>query len=373
MKFNKLFSLLALIVLITACGKDEELTPETLEQKIEDITKKHMTNQGWAGVAIGVYDNGTTNFYAYGAKDKADDSKINQNTLFEIGDLSKVFTGALLTKLDLDGTIDEDDPLKDHMPLNANVPDYLGNDILLKHLANHSSALPTMPDNMDLEAEEDVLNQYTTTLLFEFLDGYTMPRNTGTTMEYSNLGYGILGYALKYSQSKTYGDLLKDEILTPLGMTNTFMTFAEAGHDNIAQGYSGPSDEANELLFSEVFEGSGGIKSSISDMLKFIGANLSDDTGNLYEALRKTHIKTIETPDAGNGFGTGWFILNYLDGQLVRFHDGGTMGYSSYMVINPETKRGVVVLINTNTDNAYAHLDIGVEIMKAVHEAAQTN
>ncbi len=356
-----IFGIIGLLLILTSCKKELE-TPQNIQEEIDNIIMPYIISGNRVGVAVGVYDNGETNFFSYGTKNLEDGGEIDENTMFEIGSITKTFTTIMLAKLSLEGVVSMDDAIQQFFPSNVSIPSYGEEQIRLINLANHSSSLPRMPDNIDDNAGNEISYTYLENDLFDFLNNYSLTTPIGGKGEYSNIGMGILGYILKNENNTTYNELLRDGIFVPLNMNSTVLDYENISTDNIAQGYDG-NTEQEESLFSEVFEGAGAIKSNIPDMLKYLEATLSEDSDSLFLAMQQAHIKTIETEGNDSEIGLGWFIETIDDGQEIVFHDGGTAGFNSFIAFNKDTKKGVIILLNTNVGFAGGQIDIGKEIM----------
>ena len=146
---------------------------------------------------------------------------LDGNTVFEMGSISKVFTGALLADMVARGEVKLDDPIAKYLPQTVKVPSRNGRQITLLDLATQSSGLPRLPSNMRPADFSNPYADYSVQQLYEFLSGYSLTRDPGQRYEYSNLGVGLLGHVLALRAGKSYEEILKERILDPLGMNDT--------------------------------------------------------------------------------------------------------------------------------------------------------
>lgn len=357
---------LSLIVLAFISCTKVELNSQNISDEIEDIALPYIITGERVGMAIGTYDNEETNFYAYGVKNLDNGGTIDENTMFEIGSITKTFTAIALAKFHLQGQLSLDDELQKFFDDKVTIPTYDGKKITLKHMVNHTSSLPREPENLNPENEESYFDDYTIDDFYDFMNSYTLPRAIGSESEYSNIGMGILGYVLKESRSKSYIQLIKDEILSPLGMSNTVLRFEDLNTSNITQGYAG-NQPMPQFTFSEVFEGAGVLCSNMTDMWKFIESQLKDSGNDLLnQAINLTHVKTTDKGTNNSYTGLAWFLTTLDDGQEVIWHNGGTISYNSFIGFNKSTGKGVVVLMNSANSNYSGEVKCGFEIMKAL-------
>jgi D-alanyl-D-alanine-carboxypeptidase/D-alanyl-D-alanine-endopeptidase len=206
--------------------------------------------------------------------------------------------------------------------------------------------LPRVPDNLKLTNLENPYANYTVDDLYSFLNGYKLTRSPGEKSEYSNLGQGLLGHLLALQAHSTYEQLLSDRIATPLRMSSTRIKLDERLRAHLAPGHAGDGQPAASWDLP-VLAGAGAIRSTVNDLLRFADANLSPPKNKLGDAIElawKIHQKPSSTGEPAMGL--GWLVMP--DG--THWHNGGTGGYHSMILINRKTRTGVVLLANTSTD-----------------------
>jgi len=250
--------------------------------------------------------------------------KPDGDTVFEIGSVTKVFTARLLADLAGSGQAALDDPAESLRP-NGRLPrSAKGTRFTLRHLAQHRSGLPRLPDNMPMADPLNPYADYTPALLDAFLSSYKLPVEPGTKAEYSNLGYGLLGALLAEQAGTDYASLVQTRIAGPLGMTSTAVKWAgPMAQGHMLGGASVPNWDLNALA------GAGELKSTANDLLKFLA-----DTA------------------AKPGVPLGWIDEGFL------WHNGQTGGFSSFIGFSRATGSKVVVLSNVSVslDDVGRHL-----------------
>jgi CubicO group peptidase (beta-lactamase class C family) len=312
-------------------------------------------NNGYSpSIAIGIIDKDGPQYYLFGTK-TAGGQPVNEHTIYEIGSISKTFTGILLAQAVLDGQVKTDDPAQKYLPEGVKLPTRDGKQITLGHLSDHTSALARMPTNFTPKDPANPYADYTVEQMYAFLNGYTLPRDIGVQYEYSNLAQGLLGHILSLRAGTSYETLMLNKIATPLGMKETKITFDEKMKQNLAMGYSQGVQVSNWDI--PTLAGAGAIRSSVHDMLIYLQANMGLKKSKLYPAMQLAHQARHDKPGGGTRVGLGWHISKGAEGDVV-WHNGGTGGYRTFAGYVQETGKGVVVLTNSDkgADDLGLHL-----------------
>ncbi|WP_373549752.1 serine hydrolase [Haliscomenobacter sp.] len=311
-----------------------------------DVIKNIETriNNGYSpSIAIGIIDKDGPQYYLFGTK-TAGGQPVNEHTIYEIGSISKTFTGILLAQAILDGQVKADDPAQKHLPSSVKLPTQDGKQVTLGHLSDHTSALARMPSNFNPKDPANPYADYTVEQMYTFLNGYTLPRDIGSKYEYSNLAQGLLGHILSLKAGSSYEALMLSNIATPLGMKETKITFDEKMKQNLAMGYSQGMQVANWDI--PTLAGAGAIRSSVHDMLIYLQANMGLKKSKLYPAMQLSHQARHDKVGGGTRVGLGWHISKGAEGDVI-WHNGGTGGYRTFAGFVQETGKGVVVLTNS--------------------------
>jgi CubicO group peptidase (beta-lactamase class C family) len=271
------------------------------------------------------------------------------DTLFEIGSITKVFTGLLLAIAVLRGELSLDAPVRELLPTDATVPDRDGVPISVLHLITHRSGLPRSPLGRVAEARAvliDRANPYRDLTSDRVLDvvAHTQLRRTPGTgrIAYSNLGVGLLGLALvNAAGADSYAELVRSRICIPLGMTDTDV-LEDIDPGRLAVGYQRGRPIDHWSLTG--LAGAGALLSSGNDMLKFLAAQLQPDSTPLAEAVTLSHQERHHT--RGFGIGLGWIVTGSTHNPIL-WHNGGTGGFAAFAGFDPRRGTGTVVLANS--------------------------
>jgi CubicO group peptidase (beta-lactamase class C family) len=326
------------------------------DKKLEDIIQQFMFESKSVGLSIGVLKNGQTFFYNYGETVKGNKQLPTNKNLYEIGSVTKTFTGILLARAVTEGKIKLSDPVNKYLPKDAAWLTMGGDTAKIVHLSNHTSGLPPLPDNFDMTNETNPYKDYDKTKLLAYLKTAKLQRKPGEKMEYCNLGVGLLGYILSNIYKMPYEKMVHSHITSKAGMTDTKEFLLPKDSALFVQGYNDKIEKQSQWDLNAL-TAAGGLRSNTADMLQYAMLNIDAKDAVLQKAVHLSHQATFT---AGNQkIGLNWFIQNWGWGDIY-FHGGATGGYRSFFAVNTVTKNAVILLCNsfTNIDEA------GVALMK---------
>ncbi|MEQ1633304.1 MAG: serine hydrolase domain-containing protein [Planctomycetota bacterium] len=319
--------------------------PPDLGPLLDEFCKPLIDGGVVKGLVVGVIDGDRTLTRGYGRARADADGAPDALTIFEIGSVSKVFTGVLLGAAVARGEVALDDLAQKWMPEGRTLPKTDANEIRLVHLSTHTSGLPRLPSNMDPEAE-DPYATLTRDAVYEGACTATLRNEPGTTYEYSNLGAGLLGQLLvDRAGAASYEALLKERVIGPLSLERTTIDQLELLPAMMASAYDVDLEPVKPWNLAAL-AGAGGIRSTVADMLSFARAQWETPKDELLSkafALARTKQKDIP---GGAAIGLGWHLAK--DG-ITWWHNGETGGFHSALFVRPSERRAVVVLCNTAT------------------------
>jgi CubicO group peptidase (beta-lactamase class C family) len=329
-----------------------------LDKKIDTKIRQAMKRKELVGLVVGILKNGKPTYYCYGETKKGTGQLPNEHTIFEIGSLTKTFTGTLLAYAVSDGKASLNDPVNKYLPDSIPTLEYQGTPITLVTLSNHTSGLPRMPSNVDSSHPGRVFIDYNDNDLYSFFMNFKLPRKPGGKMEYSNLGGATLGVVLERIYHTSYDSLVIKLICDPLNMNDTRLEVPAADSLRFAHGY-GPKGKGVRAWPMKAFAGAGGIRSTAADMLKYAQANMGDAPPPLNKAILLSHTSTFRDKDVDMGL--GWGIGRYQHRDLFT-HDGETGGFQSFIVIYPTKQTAIIILLNKATHDDDLLDDLGSDI-----------
>lgn len=341
---NSLIILLASFIFCQCQTSSEKVGDEGLPVEVITTIEKRVANGLTPSVAIAIIDQNGTTYFNFG-KTAEEGREVDEHTIYEIGSISKTFTAILLAKQVLDGDLKLTDKINDFLPDEVNVPVMGDQEITFGDLTDHTSGLPRMPNNFTPANPNNPYADYTVDKMYEFVSTYQPVRAVGAEYEYSNLATGLLGHLLAENKNTTYEELMVQTIADPLMMNDTKIGLSQRMKENLALGHN--VGKVVENWDIPTLAGAGAIRSSASDMARFISANLGYLDSPLTRAMELSH--EVRHAKPGNmRVAMGWHIKEGKDGDVI-WHNGGTGGYRTFVGFVKETGKGVVLLTNSST------------------------
>ena len=339
MKNTLLYIVVLSQFLLAACKKEDN--SYSIEQKIERIAKKYVIYGRTPGIIIGTIINGEKKIYTYGVANLNTGAAIDENTIFEIGSITKTFNGVLFANYMLQNRFLLSDTANKYLPQNIQLPSLNNRQIKIVDLLNHTSGLPREPDDIDMN--EPFF--YSESQMSAYLQRLALLSVPGEEHFYSNTGAGLSGYLIQHYTDTLYSDLLNIHIFEPLGMNSTFCNNSEKPVSNVAQGYNG-KEAVEYFKWTGVFDAAGIIKSNMHDKLIYLDNCINTGQSVLGTAIELAYQPTFTTADKSY-IGLGWFSGDTDNGDRLYYHNGGTRGFASFIGINKTKNYGFVILINS--------------------------
>lgn len=364
MKKSLLYALLALLSGSAFATTEEAQIAKVVSPTITALMKA----QAIPGMAVAVVYQGKPYFFTWGQADVAGNKPVTRQTLFELGSVSKTFTGVLGGDAVARGEIALSDPASKYWSALSG-KQWEG--ITLLHLATYTAGgLPLqVPDNVTDAAS---LEKYYQTWRPEWAPG--------TKRQYANASIGLFG-ALAVKPSKmNFGQALTRRVLQPLNLTHTWVTVPASEQANYAWGYrDGKAVHVSPgMLDAEAY----GVKTSIIDMAGWLQANIQPEgirDASLKQGMDLAQSRYWQVGDMYQGL--GWEMLNWpvtsqtleagadnkyalaaRDARAITpaqppvkaswvHKTGATGGFGSYIAFIPEKQLGIVMLANKNYPN----------------------
>lgn len=291
--------------------------------------------------------------------------------LFEIGSITKVFTGLLLAQAVERGDFALDDTLGKLLPPLLPAPQALKLSpevatITLRQLVTHTSCLPRMPANFpDLNASNPYPGYSRAMMLAEL--SALKPQRAPCAVEYSNFGFAVLGELLSLRYGQPWETLAVERIIKPLGMSNTFQHLPKriAERVRVTPPFSGNAS-ASPWDF-DAFAGAGSLRSTAPDMLAFGRALMAGRGGPLGAAAERA----LQPLASMNGGQIGYAVM--MRGPAERrtyFHSGGTGGYRTQLLMMPDVGQAAIIMVSNAEANADA---FGADVLAARYKINDTS
>jgi CubicO group peptidase (beta-lactamase class C family) len=320
----------------------------TLAQ-IEDVIQEQMERWSVPGLAVGIFNDGTTETGAYGIASIETQHPLTAETLLQVGSISKVFTTTLLMTVVEQGLIDLDTPILNYV---SNLP--LANEtarktITPRHLVTHMSGF--YGDRFDDQGPgDDAIAK--AVAAFGDLNQQTAP---GELWTYCNAGFDIVGRAIELALGIGFEQAMRERVFEPLGMERTTYFAAEAIRHAVSVGHTQAPDE--EIKISDPWpiprrsNPAGGVTSTVGELLRFARCHMNDgelDGNRVLSAKSAQEMRAMQaTADPGRAWGLGW-SRREIDGVLIAEHNGATNGFTARLTTVPERNFAIAVLTNAD-------------------------
>ncbi len=331
--------------------------PDALVDSIvEAAARRYMAAPGRVGLSVGVLRGGRVRSYHYGEVARGAGRRPTARTLYEIGSVTKTFTGHLLARAVTDGRLGLDDDVRRHLAPGdslggawANLA-YGGRPVRLVHLVNHTAGLPVHSVEFPPGAPPDTIvareARNSDAALLARLRAVTLARAPGAGFGYSNAAFALAGVVLQRAYGagpEGYEALVRRVVADPLGMPDTRVHLSPEQARRLARGHD-ERGAPRPAVVMRVAAG-GGLRSTTADLLRYARAHAAERD----PAVRLSHRPTTDTASAG-GIALGWEVGRGAGGRRRLSHGGGTLGYSAYLLVYPGRDAGeraaVVCLAN---------------------------
>ena len=334
---------------------------QDVDAVVERAARKFMSDARAVGLSVGVLKGGKTYTYNYGEVEKGKGRLPTRHTLYEIGSVTKTLTGVLLARAAVEGRVKLDDDVRKYLDGDYPNLEFDGRPVRLVHLSNHTSRLPlVLPDRPELFKDPnpfelpkvltEIERNYTRDDFYRDLHKVRLDKAPGSDFKYSNAAAQLLGFILERVYRAPYERLVAEKIARPLKMRETVLTPSAAESKRLAKGHY--EDGSVALPVTPQSQAAGGLRSSVSDMLKYVEFHL--DEGD--EVVKLSH-----RPTWGDikyyASGLSWQMNTTAGGRRRIWQSGGTFGFSSYCAVFPELGLGLVLLSNESDRDSQGRLN----------------
>jgi D-alanyl-D-alanine-carboxypeptidase/D-alanyl-D-alanine-endopeptidase len=348
----------------------QEISPEQ-KQQIDQMVQEFAHKQAGGGVAVAIITPDRTSstgyrrdVFTHGHQRGPQSAPPNENAIFYLASVTKVLTSSVLAKFVRDGKVKLDDPAQKYMPEGVRVPSFRGREITLRDLATHTSALPRSNGRVKHPYH------YEDKEFFQWLSHYKLKYAPGTKNVYSNVGYGFLGLILARIAHMSYEEVVIKEICEPLNMSTTRRHYSEEQKQNFCDFYDkkGKRIRGGCCVALPALGGGGAFASTLNDMSRFLAFNmglLKTGMENLLPLLQQHDF----TMSPNNFIGLGWYDIPLEKGppMIMKISkNGGMPGTSTYIAFVKQSKTGVVVLANSDSQPTEK---LGNDILKILNRS----
>ncbi|MGB0525410.1 MAG: serine hydrolase domain-containing protein [Flammeovirgaceae bacterium] len=329
-------------------GSKKLLSSNPLESSTDSLVDQHirpfMEKRQHIGMSLAVIDGNKTSYYHYGEAIKGSGKLPNLESLYEIGSITKTFTAALALDYFQQHTIDLSSAVNDFLPESVKELAKNGVKMQLKHLLNHTSGLPRLPSDITKGWNpNNPYVHYTEDDIYANLAKIELSGEPGTKMEYSNLGFALVGLILERHSGKSYEQLLTAHILKPVGLTKTKITLNAQEKSKMVAPYDPNGKEGSHWDLAN-FKAAGALIATIEDMATYAKVQMATyegDKATVFKQTKKSSFVLNEQTEVG----MAWFLIK-KGTKTLYFHNGGTGGFSSFIMIDPVQQKAVVSISN---------------------------
>lgn len=306
----------------------------------DDLLQPYCEKRSKLVLTIGIIQNNEKNIFTKQqstAFKHIDPTKL----LYEIGSITKVFTGTLLAKAITENKIQLDEPITTFIPTLVRNQSLLDKPVTIRHLTTHTAGIPSIPFKYYLKilfSKKKRNNPYkylTDEDIFKFLEKHNFQK-AQRDFNYSNTGTGLLGYILAELYGGDYEAVIQQELGDLLNLSNTSANLSARQREYLVQGYTNKNKPVDNWDF-EALEGAGALRSTVPDLLTFLEAHMKEEPS----FFSLTHESLYEDKDLSVGM--NWILDKK---KQIIWHNGGTGGYSSFIGFNKEKQLGLVILSN---------------------------
>ncbi|PAP75154.1 serine hydrolase domain-containing protein [Rubrivirga marina] len=336
-----------LLVLLAASTATAQPIP------LDSLARAAAEADGLPSLVVGIVAGGQRHVAAVGTVDGA---APDAHTVYEIGSVSKVLTSLALADAVTNGELELTTPVATLLPDTLDVAAFASGPYRLVDLATHTSGLPRLPVDLAMVRGFDLADPYALygpDRLMAFLERAEIETAPGETYGYSNLGAGLLGYALARHDGTTYAEAVRRRVLAPLGLDETTL-----GDARLAPAHGADGAPVPHWTWTDATAGAGGWRSTVSDLLTLAEAALTPSASALPASLALSLEPQVAARD-DVAVGLAWH-LSPLDLQTMAWHNGMVGGSAAFVGVVPEAGVAVVALTNRQ-----ASVDgLGVEILR---------
>ncbi len=305
-----------------------------------EVSKIHALVQDFpANTEVSVAKIQGSDNYFYGAKNLGNETieLDNSTAIFEIGSITKVLTSSVLASVAKDEIISIEDDINPYFDFEFR----RNQQISFQSLATHTSGLPSLPKGMLWTAIFNSSNPYKDCDI-PSLERYLKSQlklSKSKNISYSNLGVGLLSVALSRASNLNYHALMQRYVFDYYHMPETSIS-TYVGNSRVVKGLDKRGNEAKTWDFGYI-EGAGAVLSSTKDLSNYIQANFNPGNDCLNFQRR------VRVAEDSQSMALGWFVVDDTNGDRnLYFHNGGTPGFTSAILMDVERKFAYIVLSN---------------------------
>jgi CubicO group peptidase (beta-lactamase class C family) len=306
------------------------------------------------GVSVGVYRKDTVFTKGFGVTNLLHPLEVDENTLFQIGSITKTFVGTMSMMLVEKGKLGLDEPIRTYLPDFKVMDQNASSKATIRHLFTHAGGWigDWFPSGID--QGPDAIKRYVETMK-------DAPQVTplGEHISYNNAGYNLAGRILEVVTGRMFSELIKEMIFMRLDMNHSYILPWDIMTHRFASGHHLKDDSAEVAtpwFIGRCSGPAGGIITCVKDMLNYIRFQLGDGTYKGKRLLSEESLEALHTPNVyyapSQSIGLTFWVDDYRSVRALR-HGGGTVGQASLLTIVPEKEFGIIVVSNSEQGRVF--------------------
>ncbi|PHI21069.1 serine hydrolase [Lewinellaceae bacterium SD302] len=348
---HKVSIVVALLLILFGCSAPEEKKNDTfseLTSLVDQYAENTLKKGNVSSLAIAVYQGGEAYQHYYGEIDSSLNNPPDNNILYEIASISKVFVGSLAARAVLEKKITLDDDIRKYLDGDYENLEFAGKPVTIRNLLTHTLGFETPPRLDSVYADtrrgiyENKAFDYDRSDFLEELKIVELDHSPGTFYDYNNVGAEIVAYILEKVYDVPYADLLRT-FLDDLGMRNSYLQNYSQHESLLAKGYDDDRERA-AIHKNPLPGGAFGIVSTLPDLTKFMKFQLESNASFIKESTRTLYKNEDEEA------GYFWDVGTAEKEGFYYYKTGTSIGTQSGILICPDTQYGQILIMNNSSD-----------------------
>ena len=313
---------------------------QTVQQSIDELLKAHARQNTFNGTVLVAQHGKLIMQKGYGFQDYKKNQKNDELTLFQVGSITKQFTATLILQLQ------EKKLLSIRDPLSRFIPDFpRGDSITIENLLNHTSGIYNYTNDDEFMMSQSSKPIAVLDLIARFKQ-QPLEFKPGSQYHYSNSGYVLLGYIIEKLSGKTWYQVIREQILTPLQLNHSGFDFKNLIDPHKATGYlkfTTKQQVPATIVDSSVSYAAGALYTTAGDLYRWNQALYN------HTILSDSSLNSAFTPHLAK-YGYGW-VIDSSFGKKVEMHEGGIFGFAGFIARIPADSTCIILIDNTGSPN----------------------
>jgi CubicO group peptidase (beta-lactamase class C family) len=353
---SKLFGILCFLIGLS-CNTYAASTQKDIESAIQKQAEHLLLDNRFTSVSIGVVSDGKSVTRHYGELTKRQGNKPNDQTIYEIGSVSKTMVGLLTAYAIADGKLSLNGNINDYIDNQLNKVSTASQPITIQELLTHTSGLPKDLEHLGLT--EETVNKNSFIKAINKFDASILKGQ----FHYSGVGTELLSYILTQVYHKPFDKLLKQTLRDRAGMSNTQVNLSKTQMPFFAHGYNDKNEVARSHVEpNKLWGGSGFVKSTMTDLMSYMKLQLQSES----PAIALSHKRLFDVNDT-EYLAFFWIVAKGEKIGTYLIHHGGMEGTQNWMIIFPTHNLAISVVSNSSFPETQGLLrDVGMNIASSL-------